>query len=77
MTKVLTDRDTGDEHAPEHRKVIDWRLKWLVLDGGYSAPLAERIAKDMSIDYRYAIKLRKDCPDEKLVKRILFGGPRT
>lgn len=53
--------------------VVDWRLKWLILDGQYKPKNAEKIAVDTSIDYRFAIDLRKNCQDEKLCMRILFG----
>lgn len=62
------------DRAPEEQKVIDFRLQWL-LHAGYKVRNAEKIAKDLSIDWHFAVKLHDECEDEKLCMRILFGRP--
>lgn len=72
MTRVLTEMPEEIELDPEHLKVVGWRLNWLRA-AGYRLSNAERIAYDITIDYRFACDLRDKCKDERLCMQILFG----
>ena len=73
MTRVLTDRDADETFGEEQGKVVEFRFTWL-RDAGYSTQNADKIAHDLSQDWHFAVKLRKQCDDEKLCMRILYGS---
>ena len=69
MAKVLTNEI--NELSKEDQRVINFKLTWL-LDAGYEIPNARKIANDSSIDWHFAVDLRKNCSDEDLCMDILF-----
>lgn len=60
------------EVVEEVDKVLDWRTQWLRVH--YQKVNAIKIAKDTSIDLHFAIDLRKNCTNEDLCMRILYGS---
>jgi hypothetical protein len=61
------------ELVPENERVINFKLEWLTATG-YNRKNAERIAKDPSIDWHFAVDLLRNCGDQRLCMRILRPG---
>lgn len=57
----------------EDQRVINFRYEWLRA-AGYSHKNAEKIADDKDIDWHFACDLLKQCKDEKLAMRVLYGS---
>lgn len=79
MTNVVTDRQMSFDEielSEEATKVINFKLEWY-LNVGYSVKNAERLANDPNIDWHLAVKLRKQCSDEKLCMKILAPRKMT
>jgi len=72
MSRVLTDRDPGDEaQLSDGSKLFDWRMTSL-RSVGYSPSVARKIAGCRSVDLHEACDLvSKGCPEE-LAMRILL-----
>jgi hypothetical protein len=60
----------SDEIAEELQTVIDFRLARLI-DGGYEIKNAEKLASNLEVDWHLAVRVKAQCPDEKLIMRML------
>lgn len=70
--RVLTDREEV-EVSQELQRVIQHRYEWL-LSAGWTRRNAQLVASDMEIDWHFAYNLRKQCEDEALCMRIIYGS---
>lgn len=77
MTRILTDTDEDvTPMSDDEIRVVNFRFEWL-LAAGWNRNNANRIAEDLSVDWHFAHDLIKQCPDENLALRIIFGNARS
>jgi len=60
------------ELKSEDQRVIEFKLEWL-LHAGYNRRNANRIAKDLEIDWHMAVDILKHSNDQPLCMRILYA----